>query len=451
MSTPLLQVYRPGNMAVMAMAAPVTSPADRRPALRTGGLLAPWRHPGELLRAGGHVAVSLVMGIIGFTLVVTGLSLAVGLTPVALVGLPIGVLTFALVHGFAQLERSRAAAFDGRRIVNPVPPLTATTRLGRVRERLSSGPRWREVGYAALLIFPGTIAYIIVTAVWAGSMALVVLPAAIHAFPDTTAHFYFLDASTKDTWWLAAIGLVGAVLIAPWATVAAARVQAAMARRLIGSNPEDLRRQVARAESQRSAAVDAAEAERRRIERDLHDGAQQRLVALAADLGAAKERMANDPGDALDLVTRAHEEAKGALREIRDLVRGIHPVILQDRGLDAALSAVVARSSVPVTLSVEVGSRLPDAVESAAYFVVTEALTNVTRHSRATKASVNIAMTRDRLVIEVRDNGIGGADASTGTGLQGLRDRVAALKGTMFVISPPGGPTTISVELPCGS
>ena len=151
------------------------------------------------------------------------------------------------------------------------------------------------------------------------------------------------------------------------------------------------------------------------------------------------------------MVAEAHEEAKAALKEIRDLVRGIHPVILHDRGLDAALSAVVARASVPVQLDVRVEERPPAAVESAAYFVVNEALTNVARHAHSTRAWVSIARAGDRLVIEVRDDGVGGADASRGTGLQGLRDRVAALGGTMHVISPDGGPTTLSVELPCAS
>ncbi len=147
----------------------------------------------------------------------------------------------------------------------------------------------------------------------------------------------------------------------------------------------------------------------------------------------------------------AHEEAKAALTEIRDLVRGIHPVILEDRGIDAALSAVVARSPVPVVLDVQVAERPPAAVESAAYFVVTEALTNVARHSGATRAHVSIARAADRLVVEIRDNGHGGADASKGSGLHGLRERVAGMGGTSYVISPEGGPTTILVELPCGS
>jgi signal transduction histidine kinase len=231
-----------------------------------------------------------------------------------------------------------------------------------------------------------------------------------------------------------------------------ASLEGGLARRLIGSRSDkEVEAQLRDVERRRSAAVDSAEAERRRIERDLHDGAQQRLVALAAELGAARTKFDTDPEAARALVEDAHEEAKAALKEIRDLVRGIHPVILEDRGLDAALSAVVARSPVPVRLEVSLTPRPAAEVESAAYFVVSEALTNVARHAQATRAEVAIARAGNRLVIEVRDDGIGGADASVGTGLQGLRERVVGLGGDLHVISPPGGPTTISVELPCAS
>jgi signal transduction histidine kinase len=201
----------------------------------------------------------------------------------------------------------------------------------------------------------------------------------------------------------------------------------------------------------RTAAVDSAEAERRRIERDLHDGAQQRLVALAMDLGQAAEQFDTNLDTAKELVVGAHQEAKAALSDLRNLVRGIHPAILEDRGLDPALSAVVARSPVPVTLKVDVADRPPAAIESTAYFVVTEALANVAKHAKATKATVTIVRQGDRLVVEVTDNGAGGADPAAGTGLKGLAERVAAVDGWMKVLSPLGGPTTVLVEMPCGS
>jgi signal transduction histidine kinase len=245
---------------------------------------------------------------------------------------------------------------------------------------------------------------------------------------------------------------VGLAILAPWTTVALARLSGAAAQRLLSRPYEEVAaEQVALAQTQRTAAVDSAEAERRRIERDLHDGTQARLTALAMDLGVARERMDDDPEAARQLVAEAHEEVKATIKELRDLVRGIHPAILEDRGLDAALSAVVARSPIPVRLDVDLNGRLDANVESTAYFVVSEGLANVAKHAEATSASVSIARRGDRLVIEIRDNGHGGADPNRGTGLQGLHDRVTSLGGWTQVVSPPGGPTTLFVEVPCGS
>jgi signal transduction histidine kinase len=174
-------------------------------------------------------------------------------------------------------------------------------------------------------------------------------------------------------------------------------------------------------------------------------------VALAMDLGMAREKLDTDPESARELVGEAHDEAKRALVELRGLVRGIHPAVLTERGLDAALSSVVARTSVPVQLVVDVDERPSPAIESAAYFVVTEALTNVDRHAQATRALVEVVRRDDRLVVEVSDDGVGGADDGAGTGLRGLAGRVESLGGWMRVMSPSGGPTTILVELPCAS
>jgi signal transduction histidine kinase len=414
---------------------------------------APWRHPGRLLGAGGRIALSLPMGIITFTLIVTLGVFSVGLLPLFLLGVPLAWFTLMVSRLLGRIERSRASAFEGRRVPDPIPPLVRPTWLGRISERLHSKPRWREIGYHVALLPVGVIGYALAAAAWGGSLALAAMPAYIDVLPGDTAKFYFFEIGKDGGVWLAAaVGVVGLLLLAPWLTVGISRLQGGMARSLLGPTQEaELAEQVTRAETIRTAAVDSAESERRRIERDLHDGAQQRLVALAANLGAAKEKLEQDPEEGREMVAVAHEEAKAALAEIRDLVRGIHPVILEDRGLDAALSAVVARSPVPVSLDVQVAKRPPPAVESTAYFVVNEALTNVARHASATRAHVSIARAGDRLVVEVRDDGIGGADLDRGSGLQGLHDRVAGLGGSMYVISPPGGPTTISVELPCGS
>jgi signal transduction histidine kinase len=292
----------------------------------------------------------------------------------------------------------------------------------------------------------------VVTA-WCGSAALVGLPFYVSALPGDSAEFGLFDVSSGVAAWCAAIvGVVGFVVAAPWLTTAVGWFHGVVVRALLGPTRRSaLVEQVTKIEASRVAAVDSAEAERRRIERDLHDGAQQRLVALAMDLGMARERFDDDPEQTRRLVGEAHEEAKAALGELRDLVRGFHPAILEDRGLDAALSAVVARCPVPVQLDVDVATRPSASVESAAYYIVTEALTNVAKHSGATSARVTIARRGERLVIDVSDNGRGGADGANGTGLRGLAERVQSLGGWMSLMSPVGGPTSVLVELPWGA
>ena len=198
----------------------------------------------------------------------------------------------------------------------------------------------------------------------------------------------------------------------------------------------------------RQRIIAAADAERRRIERDLHDGAQQRMVAVAVTLGLAEARLASDPVSAAQLIAQAREEAKLAVKELRELARGIHPAVLSDRGLCPALEALAARAPVPVQVRGEPGDRLGHEVEAAAYFVTAEALTNVAKYARATEAFVHLSVADDCLRLQVRDDGIGGADPSTGSGLRGLRDRVDALDGHLELDSPPGGGTILTVEIP---
>ena len=415
--------------------------------------LLPWSRPGRLWRAACYVSLGLLMGCFTFSLTIAFLATSVGLLVTFFLALPMVWILFTLARGFAKIERSRANALMDVEITDPVPPLTRPGWIGRLGERARSGPRWREIGYHLALLPVGAIGYALSTAAWSGSLAMIALPFYVDQLPGSSAKFYFFELTAgRGSAGAAVVGLAGLAFVAPWITLAAAEIQASMARRLLGPTQDQvLVQQVSRLETSRTAAVDSAEAERRRIERDLHDGAQQRLVALAAGLGAAREKLDDDPEQARAMVSDAHEEAKAALKEIRDLVRGIHPVILEDRGLDAALSAIVAKSPVPVILDVEIAERPPAAIESAAYFLVNEALTNIAHHASATRANVSIARVGARLVVEVRDNGRGGADAARGTGLGGMRERVTALGGTMHVISPPGGPTTISVELPCAS
>jgi signal transduction histidine kinase len=425
----------------------------------------PWRHPVRLARTLGYLLTAVPVGAFAFGTVVALLAASAGLVVTFVLAVPFAWLLFVWSRAMAHVERSRIDALMDVQIPDPVPPLRSKGWLRRLGERVSSGTRWKEIAFHLARLPVAAVSLALVAAAWHGSIAMALLPAYVDELPGGSAKFYFFEVTAGAGAGLcAAAGILGVVFLAPWLTVGLGRMELGMARALLGPTAEQAHAlQVTQLETSRSAAVDSAEAERRRIERDLHDGAQQRLVALAANLGAAREKLEHDDiEEGRTMVAVAHEEAKSALKEIRDLVRGIHPVILEDRGLDAALSAVVARAPIPVTLDVAVPVRPPAAVESAAYFVVSEALANVARHAMATRAVVSIARAGDRLVIEVRDDGVGGAAIRSeddtralglpgGTGLRGLRDRVAGLGGTMYVISPQGGPTTISVELPCGS
>ncbi len=415
-------------------------------------LLAPWRRSSTWWSL-GHSTLNLPIGIATFSLVVSLATTSLGLVIVFLLAIPLLWVLWICCRGIGRFERSRAATLLDLDIADPVRPLPTGSWWKRWKERFKDRARWKELAHALLLLPLGVVTAVGVVVAWGGSIGLLVLPLYIGSLPGGTAKFGLFDLEPgAGAFGLALVGLLGLVFAAPWLTVALGRLSGAEARWLLGPRPDDaLEARVNELETSRTAAVDSAEAERRRIERDLHDGAQQRLVALAVTLGEARERLEADPEGGRELVAQSHEEAKAALREIRDLVRGIHPVILEDRGLDAALSAIVARAPVPVVLDVQVAARPPASVESAAYFVVAEALTNVARHAGATRAWVTLARQQDRLLVEVRDDGRGGASESGGTGLAGLRDRVTALGGWMHVISPAGGPTTLTVELPCGS
>jgi signal transduction histidine kinase len=221
-----------------------------------------------------------------------------------------------------------------------------------------------------------------------------------------------------------------------------------LARVLLGpGRAERLERRVESLAQSRADVIAATDAERRRIERDLHDGAQQRLVSLAMNLGVARSAMADGPNR--DLVAATHAEAVAALTELREFVRGLHPAVLNDRGLDAAVSGVAARAPVPVRVTVDVEPRCSATIEAIAYFTVSEALTNVAKHAAASAAEVTLRRTGGRLTITVADDGRGGARVDSAGGLSGLAQRAAAVDGTMSVQSPAGGPTTVTVELPC--
>ncbi|MFE9063319.1 sensor histidine kinase [Streptomyces violaceusniger] len=231
---------------------------------------------------------------------------------------------------------------------------------------------------------------------------------------------------------------------------ALARLDTRAATTLLGPVPaKELERRVEDLTESRAGAVDAADAERRRIERDLHDGAQQRLVSMAVNLGLAKATLKDLPDEARQVIDEAHREAKGAIEELSSLVRGLHPAVLDELGLDAALSGIAARAPLPVRLHVHVPERAAPTVEAVAYFVVSEALANVAKHARAERADVTVVRAGGTLRIVVEDDGVGGADPARGSGLGGLAKRTGSVDGTFDFSSPRGGPTVITVELPC--
>ncbi len=394
--------------------------------------------------------VDLMFGWVMITAVFVLVGVGACFVPLALTGLPVLGLGLRAASWYATYERARYRFFQGA----DIRPWPAAERAGyrwlliprrrTVRDRAT----WRELGY---VLARGPVTWIVVPlsyALWPLGLALALLPFYNKSLPGGGAHIGSHLVNGSGTL-IATVGLV-LLVAAPQVTKGLAAIDAAFARALLGK-PKDLAARVTELEESRDRVVDAAEAERRRIERDLHDGAQQRLVALALELGRAKAKFSDDVGAAAELVDRAHTEAKAALTELRDLVRGVHPPVLADRGLDAALSGLAARCPVPVEVKVEVPVRPRPAVEAVAYFVVAEALTNIAKHSRASSAKIVVEGYGypGTLTVMVSDDGIGGANPN-GAGLIGLADRVSGVDGRLTIESPSGGPTIIAAVLPCG-
>ncbi|MEA2203064.1 MAG: hypothetical protein QOI89_3804, partial [Solirubrobacteraceae bacterium] len=312
--------------------------------------------------------------------------------------------------------------------------------------RLCHRGTWRQACYHLIAGPAATLVGVIAGTMWVGGLICFGWLGAAIAFGP---NWKVLSMATSLALWRA-LGCLVVVYLTPWLVMASVRWDLKFATDLLGpSRAERLAHRVTDLTESRAAVVDAADAERRRIERDLHDGAQQRLVSLAMNLGLARATCKDLPEDARTALAEAHEEAKEALGELRNLVRGLHPVVLEDRGLDAALSGIAARSPVPVRLAVDVPRRVPPTVEAVAYFMVSEALANVAKHAQASAARVDVWLDGALLRLSVADDGIGGADAARGSGLTGLAQRAASVDGGFEIVSPVGGPTTIMVELPC--
>jgi signal transduction histidine kinase len=449
---PYRDLEPPVTVHLVSFAAPtdVSASSGRRPwgsqAGRRGRFHRGW---GQALRDTVYILSGFVLATLWWSLLASLLATGLGLL-ITLVGLPILVATMYLWIGIADTERWRARALLGIVVERPYRALASTGWLRRAWERSKDPAVWRDLTYLLLVFFPlAIVTFVIAVTGWAVALGLLATP----AYYRFGGGIQFGDGSGLDVDTLPkalVCSLVGLVLLAllPWILGLLVTAHAFTVRTLLGRRSSERVEQLTR---QRTDAVDAAVAERRRIERDLHDGAQQRLTALAIDLGRARSKLDSDPEGARALVEQAHEDSKQALAELRNLARGIHPAILTDRGLDAALSALAARSPVPVEISVDLGARPPVAVESTAYFVVAEALTNAAKHSGATRLGVRVRREANLVVVEVEDDGVGGARIEPGGGLEGLTTRVATVDGTLTVSSPTGGPTIVRGELPCAS
>ncbi len=379
------------------------SAAGHSPAPRAGGGLPVRRDAAGFFRAGWSLTAQ------GFLSVLTLVWLIVSIALVFVwVGLPMLVSALAAVRGLSSWQRRLAGGVIGRRVESPYRPVEADGALEGLRIRLTDPATYRDALWLAVNATLG-FALGIVTVVF-----YLVLPLGVMAGP---------------------------VMVRTYLTFASFV--------LMRSDTEVMAQRIGELSSSRAETVDSQAAEIRRIERDLHDGAQARLVALSMNLGLAEQMMEKDPALSLELITDSRQSASVALADLRALVRGIHPPVLADRGLVGGLQALALAAPLTVDVDVVLVGRAPAPVESAVYFAVAEALTNAAKHSSARAAWIWLRHNDERLSVSVGDSGIGGAVPNLGGGLHGIERRLAAFDGTVTVASPLGGPTIISMELPC--
>lgn len=388
-------------------------------------------------RAVPYLLVSLWVGLLWFLVLTVGMAMSLGLS-VVWVGIPLFLATMLAWRGAAMLERRLLRISFGVRIADPYRARPERGVERRLAWLFKDPATWKDLGYLLLLWPLGMLEFVVMVTLGAVTLALLAAP--------VLGDLRITDWVVVDTWVerlvAVPVGLVMLVVTA-YAARGLAWLHGTLAVALLAGNEEE------RLRASRARGIDAAEAERRRIERDLHDGAQHLLLSVVMDLGRAQTKLDTDPEQVRELLAQAHSGTKAAIAELRDLARGIYPAILTDRGLDAALSALAARAPVRVDARVEFADRPPAAVESIAYFIVAEALANMAKHSAATEASVRVSRASQVVAVEVWDNGIGGALVRPGGGLAGLADRAATIDGILVLHSPVGGPTLVRAELPC--
>ena len=408
-----------------------------------------WR---ELL----YVFSGLPIATVTFAYAVTMLATSAGLL-ITFLGVPVLAAGLVGCRAIGVAERARARVLLRMDVAEPEPVHALQRRKGLmpwVGALLRSGVSWRHLLHT-VLHFPWALFSFVVSVVFFSvGWTLALYPAYQWVFPRYMGEPGIQISDGRSTWYadgpaeLALVGGAGAlvVMITPWLVLGLNQVDRLLVSGLLSPSP--LATRVRELESDRGSVADTAHADLRRIERDLHDGAQARLVALAMDLGLAKEKLLEDPRAAAHMVDEAHGEVKLALQELRDLARGIHPAILTDRGLGPALSALAARCTADVTVTVDLPRRPAQAIEGITYFTVSELLQNITKHTTADTAHIDVWHTHDRLLLQVTDNGQGGAHPTPDSGLAGLTDRLDAVDGLLDIHSPTGGPTTITAELP---
>jgi signal transduction histidine kinase len=418
---------------------------------RPGGGDAAWRRPGRLRLLGSALGwiVLAPLGLVPLVLVaVTAL-----LVPVS-VGLPLVLWSFALVRAFAGASRRRAARVLGRPVERPYRPGEPGGLFAHLKRVVRDPATWRDLAWLVVNVTAGLVLRVLVVAAFVAAIAAFALPLVWPLLPSSAGPVWVGVVRVSDQSGANLVAVEGGLVLVLWWLFAPAlvRADATLARWLLGPTERSrLARRVDELAETRAVSVDTQAAELRRIERDLHDGVQARLVALGMSLGMAEEVVASDPAAARELLAEAKLATGTALAELRDVVRGIHPPVLADRGLDGAVRALALATPVPTEVETELGGRLPPPVESAAYFAVAEALTNVIKHSRASRCWVHIRRAGGSLEIVVGDDGAGGADPARGSGLEGIRRRLAPFDGTLHLDSPPGGPTMLTMELPCES
>ena len=413
----------------------------------------------RLARGFGYLLAVLPLGIVAFVVAVAGFASGVS-TLVVWIGLPILVGTLLASRGMATVERRTVYWATGRELPpHHYRPASGHRVARRLLLALADPQSWRDVLHC-VVAFPVRIAAFSIAVSWAVGGLGLTLYVLWEWSLSRSGNYYnngLFGLTTGSSARLGDIVLntaIGVVLLAslPWVVRGLVAVQAGLARGLLTDQTAVLRARAEHLAAGRRAAVQAEAQTLRRLERDIHDGPQQRLVRLNMDLEAAARRLDDDPEHARPLLDEALEQSREALSELRALSRGIAPPILADRGLGAALAAAVARCPVQVSLDVALpgDERLTAAVENTAYFIVTEALTNVAKHSGATHCAVTVSTDGDRVLAQVRDNGRGGAHFGKGHGLAGLADRLASVDGELDVVSPPGGPTVLTAQIPLG-